>query len=119
MRRQGPGRSSAERIRDVPAGRRRDRFAWQPLRRRRIQQSRHPLRQSTRSIHRPNSDRNPNRVSRPDSNCNRDSNISDRDADAYSNRDLGHLNANFNSVSDRIGNPVAYSYANADRILDS
>ena len=118
MRRQGSGRSCAERIRDVPAGRRRDRFARQPLRRRRIQQSRHPLRQPTRSVHRPNSDRNPNRVSRPDSNRNRDSNISDRDADAYSNRDLGHLNANFNSLSDRIGHPVAHSYANADRLFN-
>jgi hypothetical protein len=119
MRRQGPRRSCAERIRDVPAGRRRDRFARQPLRRRRIQQSRHPLRQPTRSVHRPKPDRNAYRVSRPDSKRNRDSNISDRDADAYSNRDLGHLNANFNSVSDRIGHPVAHSYANADRILDS
>jgi len=117
MRRRGPRPASAERLCDVPAGRRRYRFSRQHLRRRRIQQSRDPLRQPARPIHRPdsNSDRDPHRLSRANSKRNRDFNVSGRDADANSNRDLGDRNADCDRVRDQLAN----SYANANRIFDS
>lgn len=126
MRRRGSRRSSAERICDVPAGRRGDRFARQPVRRRRIQQSRDPFRQPARSVRRPDpdSDCNAHRVGRRDSerntNLNRERH-SYSDANANSNRDadcVRHRNPNCDLVGDRIGDKFANSYANADRIFD-